>query len=235
MAEEQPTAPPSAEELRQWYTPSEALRRATVHLGEQFAPEGIWNRIRAGIIRMASHSASEQKDSDLITPYRTPQVLPSSLFRTHRTLPDKFWSGDFLFLYEEPPPEAKDMNLAEVMADPELRYKFKNVYIEAFGVRLNKEDVDREFPVQPAVPTVEEISPPAKHAGGAKPKPWWDDFWIEMVCRQHAGDIQPTTAQADVARLMLRWATRKGHDMGDTTAKTMARRLLAALKAEDKN
>ena len=185
MEDGQPTAPPTAEELKRWYTPQEALRRAAAHLGEKFAPEGIWNRVRAGIIGMASSSASQHRDNDPVTPYRTPQVLPAWFFRTHKEIPDKLWSGDFFFGFEEPPPEAETLGLAAVMADPELRYKFKFVYTEAFGVRFNPEDIDREFP-----PTAEELT--AKAEETAKPRIGDDPLaaWAELFKRLYPGADQ---------------------------------------------
>jgi hypothetical protein len=125
---------------------------------------------------MASHSASQHRDNEPITPYRTPQTLPAWFFRTHKEIPDKLWSGDFFFGFEEPPPEAATMSLEAVLADPELRYKFKFVYTEAFGVRFNPEDIDHEFP-RPAEDPAVKADEIAKPRIGDEPLAGWAELF----------------------------------------------------------
>jgi hypothetical protein len=61
---------------------------------------------------------------------------------------------------------------------------------------------------------------------GAPPKAWWDDFWIAM-CGQLWGGFIPER-QADLERLMHDWASEHGHNVGETTIKTAARKLFRA-------
>ncbi|MGE3703359.1 MAG: hypothetical protein AB7G08_32180 [Hyphomicrobiaceae bacterium] len=224
---------PTAEQLRSWPTPNEVRRRAAAQLGETYAEQAVWDRVREGLIRVCAVSASQRRDYEKATLQRTPWLVSSSMWNLYKDPPDKFWTGDTRFAHEEFVEEG-DPRYATAKEVFGYRVSGSLIHYITFGLRLHPEDVEREFP--PVVdPSGATSLPPVKHAGGAPRKPWWDDFWIEMVCRQHAGDIQPTSSQADVAKLMLEWAEKRGHDMGDTTAKTMARKLVAALKAEVKN
>ena len=74
-------------------------------------------------------------------------------------------------------------------------------------------------------------TPPAKHAGGAPPKAWWDDLWIEIFRQIHCGDLQ-FKRQADIEKAMLDWANANGHKMSETTARNAARKLFNALSQE---
>ena len=88
--------------------------------------------------------------------------------------------------------------------------------------------------IPPSAPLLMPQIPSTKHAGGAPPKEFWDDLWIEVARLVHAGDIHPSSSQAHVARLMQDWATGRG-GLGETSAKNAARKLMAVLRADVKN
>ena len=66
-----------------------------------------------------------------------------------------------------------------------------------------------------------------RNQGGAPPKAWWDDFWIEICGRIYDGDLKPEK-QADLERAMHDWAVQHGHDVGETTIKNAAWKLFKA-------
>lgn len=69
------------------------------------------------------------------------------------------------------------------------------------------------------------------HAGGAPPKPWWDDLWVEMFRQIWQAELQPT-AMAHIAEAMQQWAVNNGHELSEATAKRAARKLWSVAKPE---
>lgn len=230
MANE-PVVVPNSSDLRRWYTPKEVRARAVIYVGEEYADQAVWNRIRSGLIQVVAATASRRKNYEDVETFKIPQHFPDTYFNLHDKIPDKFWSGDIQFAYDATP--------RTMTGNPDRPIEFGEhamMYVEAFGIRLNPGDVDHHWPPpQPVEASTSDAPPPAKHPGGPKPKPWWDDFWVAMGHHIYAGNIQPQTRQADVAKLMLEWTATHGHEMGDSTAKSMARKLLAQLQADVKN
>ena len=79
-------------------------------------------------------------------------------------------------------------------------------------------------------------APPAKHAGGAPFKPFWDDLWAAMGGLVHKGTLNPGSKQKDIEEAMCQWASDNNHELSIPAARPRARKLLAALKkAEEDN
>lgn len=118
---------------------------------------------------------------------------------------------------------------------PAQRDRHGRSKIDYFGVRFSPVDLGAmfasagiaELPTSP-------IEAPAKHAGGAPRKEFWDDLLIEMFQVLWLGELKPNR-QADLERAMLDWASGKGYSLGESSVKAPARKLFAAWKSEVKN
>jgi hypothetical protein len=72
---------------------------------------------------------------------------------------------------------------------------------------------------------------PPINKGGRPPKPFWQEFWIEMCCRVYDGSIHPTLTQAAIQEQMQQWLSDHDYEAGETVLKEAAQRLSRALKA----
>ena len=219
----------SPDELASWPTPQQALLRARSSLGTD-AEKAIWERLRGGIIRTAalkSSRASPPNAEPLVI--ETPDVIPARYWgHFSGSIASEFWqTGVARFFF---PPERKRVGHATV--------------IRCFDIRLHPKDVETSFPHSPeislAIPDPALQPPdrvnqtlPGSHKGGRPRKDWWDDFWID-ICRQiYEGDLKPQT-QADLERAMHDWVSTQGHEAGETTIRTAARKLFRAWKLGSK-
>lgn len=209
---------PSLEEFRSWYTPLQARERAAAHVGEQYAAEAVWKRIRAHQIRVAAQAMTTRRGIAPAMPEKHPSLIHANAWHLHQGKPDGLWTGDVEFAYDDKTEEIDPYTQSPMTV---------MVYVEAFGLRLNPQDVDEHFPQ--AATTNGRPATSTRHPGGPKPKPWWEDFWVAVGAHIYAGDIQPNTRQADVARLMMAWADTRGYEMSESTAKAMAKKLLLGL------
>ena len=70
--------------------------------------------------------------------------------------------------------------------------------------------------------------------GGRPPQTWWDDMWCDIWGLIHQGDFKPET-QSDVEWAMMTWAAKQEYDLGETTARLKARKLLKVYRDEVTN
>lgn len=95
--------------------------------------------------------------------------------------------------------------------------------ISAAGVHFLKASVSAVFPQPEQKPANQ-----TKAMGGRPPAEFTDDLWAAISGKIFRGEVHPDK-KAEIARAMLDWAAANGHEMGETAAKTKARKLHAEL------
>ncbi len=98
-------------------------------------------------------------------------------------------------------------------------------------VRFSRVSIESLRPAVQNTPSVE-VAP--ARTGGRPPAAFWDDLWCSVWGDIYRGDLKPSR-QADIERAMLNWASDKGHELAETTAKQRARRLFDEIQAEGRN
>lgn len=71
-------------------------------------------------------------------------------------------------------------------------------------------------------------------AGGRPTAGFWDDLWCSICADINNGDLKPDR-QNTIEKAMLEWAAAHDHELSQSSARSRARKLFAALKREDKN
>lgn len=103
-------------------------------------------------------------------------------------------------------------------------------WITLTGVFFLAESLNVLLPLsdQKAPATATTLSPT-----GRPPKGFWDDLWCDIWAKVFRGDFQPKR-QSDIERAMLDWASAKNHKLSESTVKPLARKMFAAMQAEDR-
>ena len=114
-----------------------------------------------------------------------------------------------------------------------------------FGIRFEQSGVERLVESlakkMPQASTITSAFPVAasqsgevsRHPGGAPKKDFWDELWAAICAQIYLGSLKPEK-QADVEKAMLDWAAIRGRELSLQSARSRARKLMAALKSEDK-
>jgi hypothetical protein len=220
----------SRDDFANWLTPQQAFQRVREILGHD-PDKAIWERLIGGIIRTVA-----LKSSRASPPNAEPQITDGP-----GGIPARYW-GHFSGLTQSDFWQTAD---ARFYFPAERKRVSHPTVIRCFDVRLHPADVETSFPplrgTSPAVASpVQETPPPdaepatAANRGGRPRKDWWDDFWIDICGQIYEGTLRPAR-QADLERAMLDWVSDHGHDVGETTIKSAARKLFRAWKLEVKN
>jgi hypothetical protein len=206
-----------------WLTPIEACAYAARIVGTEGASNAIWQLLKAGMIQAAAVTSSMTKEGFSPHPKTEPSLIPPGLWRHFSDSGSDLWNGGYARFW---------------MAD---RRGGAATVFQYFQIRFNPADVRNNLPPlpaptpepAPATPTVaNEVAPQSK--GGRPRKDWWDDFWIDICGQIYEGTLKPNS-QADLQRAMHEWVGNHGHDAGETTIKTAARKLFKAWKLGIKN
>lgn len=210
---------PTPDEFAKWLRPSDALKMLSP-IGEQAAVRELLRRLGTGRI-IAAGSCTWGRNSE------------NSEDRV--TIPKSWW-GD-----TSPSNPGDDLwRVAGINFRPSAQRSYGTEYLDYryFGVRFDREGVRTALAdagLDPAEADHSSESAPAvavaKHPGGAPPKPWWDDLWVEMFRQIWEAELQPT-AMSHIADAMLQWASDHGHQLSESTAKRAARKLWAVAKPE---
>jgi hypothetical protein len=211
------------EEIASWYTPRRAAEYAAELVGQFGARDAIWNRVTSGLIESAASFGSLEDPGKTPRPGTNPVIIRVAMWACYSKPNSDFWgAGDATFFL------------------PRRSANERGSTIKYFGIKLNPTYVHSTLPapVDRAPGSGEpEARPPltseAANKGGAPRKEWWDDFWIE-ICRQIWEDGLVPNTQADLERTMHDWVASHGHDVGETTIKTAARKLFKAWKLGSK-
>ena len=105
-------------------------------------------------------------------------------------------------------------------------------YISLIDVRLKPDDFARLSPTNAAervTSTTVALPDPAIRKGGRPRATWWDDLWIEMIRRNEAGRLNPTSA-AQLEGWMDDWLRKQGFSPGDSTLKPSSLKLFKYLQ-----
>jgi hypothetical protein len=205
-------------DIADWLSPKEALHYAMRCVGKEGGANAVWQLLAGGMIEAVATSHSKyirhkQPDTSNI-PSRVPKHLWQSISNNGTDL----WNGGFARFFKDA-----------------TTYRY-------FGIRLNPDDIFANLPpprspeaiaVTVSAPSTEPSPAPrtAANKGGRPAKAWWQDFWVEMCCRVHAGDIHPTSTQAAILEQMQQWVSDHDHEAGDTVLKDAAQKLSRALKS----
>lgn len=189
------------------------------------AQYALWQRLRAGRIVAASESRSWE-------PFQVPgdtagNVIPASYWATlDKQPPDLFWlTSDFMFGF--------------YTGGRSYTARCMGVRVRQDGIRELVTPMVRIAPKaagQSTTPTKAEtpVEQP-KNKGGRPPKPFWDDLWADIARACYVGEIKHTDTQSSVEQRMMDWAQAHGEEISVPTARNAARRLMQALRLEDKN
>ncbi|MGE0423896.1 MAG: hypothetical protein AB7O88_16645 [Reyranellaceae bacterium] len=200
---------PTVEELAGWYTLQQARDRAALRYPAEDPATVVWNRLRAGMIRIAAISHSIQKGYGRPEPQRSPILMPGYVWGLLDKAPPELWRDEVFF---------------QVPGDEQDRGD--RIYVTAFNLRLDPTDVDRELPLPAAAPAKAQIS-----ASGRPRAAFWDDLLIATFKRIYFGDFKPTQ-QTDIEKTMLDWAASVGVEVDPSTVRIRAAKLWKALKDE---
>lgn len=206
-----------------WLRPREALTKLqSAFSTEDVAKHLLLQRLGSGGITAVAETATW---TGLATgkPYQGITTIPDDFWRDYYKYQTGFWDSGDLFFYLG-----------------HFRGSINSVSVTFHGIRFDPGGVDKlaktsENRFKSPAPEVSlapiAVEPPIqKNKGGKPPKPWWQDFWIEMCRLIYEGAIRPEMTQADIGRLMHQWVSDHGHEAGDTVIKDAARKLGAALK-----
>lgn len=195
---------PTQEEFASWLTPRAALMRVGAHFGDPgLAERAIDGRLKGGRIR----AATLRRPSGLPGPGWI-YVIPPNQWE-HLPVGDADWwdTGD---IRVSMPPGPRD-------GGGTYRH---------FDVRFDPADV--AVLLAGAPPRLQLATPPQPASRAGRPrKDFWDDLVIATMRAIWVGDFQPAS-QADVEHWMLDWAARNGHEIGETSVKAPAKKILAA-------
>lgn len=208
----------TSEEFAAWLVPKAAVELLS-HLPSSDAAREIVTRLQHGLISAAAETVSLSGGKRKVALGLIRQSVwtdTDEYFPHHR-----FWqSGDVTLRH--------------------ITEQGRTFDVGYFGVRFNHVQLQAMVPISPkAVPPVPgETGTPLisalsaavlQNRRGRPPKEWWDDLWVEMCRKIYVEGFLPKT-QAEIERAMLDWATSSGHEMGEATAKRVARKLFPVFK-----
>ena len=199
---------PTPAEFATWLTPRAALMRIGAHFGDSdLAQRTIDGRLKGGRIR----AATLRVHSAALPGPGWVYVIPPNQWEHLATGDADWWdTGDIRICV---PPGPRDAGA---------------VY-RHFDVRFDPADVALLL----ASPRLQLATPVPSRAGRPR-KDFWDDLVIATMKAVWAGEL-PVTRQADVERWMLDWASRNGHEIGETSVKAPAKKILAAHEGQKTN
>jgi hypothetical protein len=103
--------------------------------------------------------------------------------------------------------------------------------LRAFGVTFNRQDI--EAMIAPA--KAAQSSQFNAHPKTGRPRAeFWDDLLIAVFKQIYLGKLTPTK-QVHLEAAMKEWASVNGHEVSDSAIRQRAKRLWAAMQAEDNN
>lgn len=210
----------SEQEFLTWTLARDALQRAAPIMGRGTAITTIVQCLWNGVIQSRANQ----------TKVRYPRGVTD--LERYAAIPSSRW-GDFHYERNIEIFSTNNVNFVTAV-DQNLRAQSTTFY---YGIRLNSKELseiigDRS---ESAAQDLRNISVSVISKGGRPPKVFWDNLWVEMVRLMYVGEL-PLDKQASIEKLMLNWAATHGHELGEQSARTAARKLFSALKREeDKN
>jgi hypothetical protein len=218
------TDDPEPAEFATWLTPKKALT-AIGNVDAVVAIALIRHRASIGRVRAAAEYIlwpdGEQKRQDELA------AIPASWWKLTTGLQDvsaPFWTAP-----------VGDLVIETDSGIDAMVYHFSGVRFEPDGILALREPEAQEATTDPfaklplIAPSASVLLQATRHAGGAPPKPWWDDLWVEMFRQIWESELKPT-AMAHIAQAMQQWADDHGHALSEATAKRAARKLWAVAK-----
>lgn len=215
----------TAKEFEDWIPIKRVVNEARLGIPvSNLAVETIYRRLSHGQMRSGAMSWAESQSRSggvvEIEPVRWGQLS------SHEILGIGVWlSGDLM------------VNLRT----PQMG-KFSRTY---FGVRCDPAGVAALLnavapPALPSVPLAATVAPaaaapPAKHAGGAPRKDFWDDLWAAIGALIYRGKIHPGSKSKDVENAMVQWAIDHDEELSVPSARIRARKLLEELRQAEKD
>src|SRR5262249_52632921 len=102
---------------------------------------------------------------------------------------------------------------------------FRSIELRYFGIRFDPIGLQKMLPSSDRSVTSQALQNRKTNSKGGRPrKDFWDDLLIAIFARIYRGDLKPKS-QADIEKAMLDWASANGHELGETSVKTPARKL----------
>jgi hypothetical protein len=218
-----------------WLTPSDASIYARGALQTTDATTTLWSLVTGGVVRMAGLSCSLKEGDGAPQPLAGPALIPLRRLPHYTSGGSDFWNGTLRFFV----PRANQYDVSR-------SYTYFGVRLDPAALIANLPDLPKPEPLPVTAPIIapvpSSLSAPipilaTKHAGGAPGKDYWDELWAAMAALVYKGQLNPASKQKDIEEAMVKWAADyRGDDLSIPTARTRARKLLAALrKAEEDN
>jgi hypothetical protein len=194
---------PTPEEFAHWLTPGAALMRVRSYFGDPaLAERAIDGRLKGGRIRAATLRMSTLPGPGWV------YVIPPNQW--------EHLAGDSLDWWD-----TGDIRVC-IPHGPRDGGTYRH-----FDVRLDPADIAAMLAGAP--PWLQATEPPPSPSRAGRPrKDFWDDLVIATMKAVWEGDLQPAS-QAELERWMLDWASRHGHDIGETSVKAPAKKIWVAV------
>jgi hypothetical protein len=227
----------TAEILRGWLRPSEALGKLPADWDEKTKRHAIFQRLATGSITAAAATGHYRRDQAIIREERV-CVIPAHIWSAGwYTRDHALWDvGDVSFDDDHPSPGIIVVGPGSLDAPEPIVQR-----IQFTGVRFEPEGFMQAFDLpapeyfpspEPSAPQSLWIQKPGVRKGGAPRKGWWDDLWIEVIGRIDSGELhagtRPSAAQLEIYLIEL--AEGMGFSPGDSTLKPMAGKLFKYLQ-----